>query len=153
MSSTNIQVKKLPNFGDLPLPAYATTHSAGMDLCAAITQDIVLKPMERKLVPTGLAIALPDGFEAQVRPRSGLALKNGVTVANAPGTIDADYRGEVCVILINLGTEDFVVTPGARIAQMVIAEYARANWQVTDELSDTDRGTGGFGSTGVTHIK
>lgn len=153
MSHTTIQIKKLPNFGDLPLPAYATSHSAGMDLCAAISQDMVIKPMERKLVPTGIAIALPDGFEAQIRPRSGLALKNGISVPNSPGTIDADYRGEICVILINLGTEDFTVTPGSRIAQMVIAQYTQAAWQVTEELSDTDRGAGGFGSTGVTHKK
>lgn len=148
-----IQVKKLDNFGDLELPFYATEHSAGMDLCAAITENLIIKPMERSLVPTGIAIALPEGFEAQIRPRSGLALKNGIVVPNSPGTIDADYRGEVCVILMNLGSEDFIITRGLRIAQMVIAQYTRALWNVVPELSDTQRGSGGFGSTGVSGIK
>lgn len=149
----NIQIKKLSNFGDLELPSYATEQSAGMDLCAAIYEDIVIKPMERKLVPTGISIALPQGFEAQIRPRSGLALKNGITVPNSPGTIDADYRGEVCVILMNLGSEDFVVTRGLRIAQMIVAEYTTVQWNLVDELSETARGSGGFGSTGVSGTK
>ena len=116
-----IQIKQLPHGKDLSLPCYATTHSAGMDLMAAIEQDIIIKKGERKLVPTGIAIALPDGYEAQIRPRSGLALKNGITVLNTPGTIDADYRGEIGVILINLGEEDFTVSKGMRISQMIIA--------------------------------
>jgi dUTP pyrophosphatase len=148
MTST-VSIKKLPNLGDLPLPSYATVDSAGMDLVAAIDADIVLKPFERKAIPTGIAIGLPQGYEAQVRPRSGLALKNGITVANAPGTIDADYRGEVCAILINLGTEDYVISRGMRIAQMIVAPYSRVSWNIVGELSETERGMGGFGSTGV----
>ncbi|MFI4984102.1 MAG: dUTP diphosphatase [Rickettsiales bacterium] len=150
---TTISIKKLPNLKDLPLPSYATPSSAGMDLTAAIDQEITLKPFERKIVPTGIAIALPAGYEAQVRPRSGLALKNGVTVANAPGTIDADYRGEVCAIMINLGDQDFVVTPGMRIAQMVVAKYEQASWNMVSELDSTERGEGGFGSTGLASKK
>jgi dUTP pyrophosphatase len=150
---TNIQIKKLQNFRDLELPFYATEQSAGMDLCAAIDEDITIKPMERKLVPTGIAIALPQGFEAQIRPRSGLALKNGITVPNSPGTIDADYRGEICVILMNLGSEDFTITRGLRIAQMVVAQYTTAKWDLVEELSETVRGSGGFGSTGVSSAK
>lgn len=130
------------------LPDYETIASAGMDLRANIDTEIILKPLERKLVPTGLFIELPVGSEAQVRPRSGLALKKGITVLNSPGTIDADYRGEVGVILVNLSNEDFVITDGERIAQMVIARHERAVWEEVDELSTTDRGTGGFGSTG-----
>ncbi|WP_114395458.1 dUTP diphosphatase [Oleisolibacter albus] len=149
MSTTTIAVRRLPHGADLPLPAYATAHSAGMDLLAAVAEPVTLQPGERRLVPTGLAIALPEGFEAQVRPRSGLALKHGVTLMNSPGTIDADYRGEVGVILVNLGAEPFTVERGMRIAQMVIARYARADWSVVDNLPDTDRGTGGFGSTGT----
>ena len=148
MTST-VSIKKLPNLGDLPLPSYATVDSAGMDLVAAIDADIVLKPLERKAIPTGISIGLPQGYEAQVRPRSGLALKNGITVANAPGTIDADYRGEVCAILINLGTEDYVISRGMRIAQMIVAPYSRVSWNIVTELSETERGAGGFGSTGV----
>ncbi len=131
------------------LPTYATESSAGMDLHAAIEEDIILGPGERALIPTGLAIALPVGFEAQIRPRSGLAARNGVTVLNTPGTIDADYRGEIKVILINLGTEDFTVERGMRIAQMVVARHARVSWDVVESLDETDRGEGGFGSTGV----
>lgn len=149
MSTTTIAVRRLPHGADLPLPAYATVHSAGMDLLAALAEPVTLQPGERRLVPTGLAIALPEGFEAQVRPRSGLALKHGVTLMNSPGTIDADYRGEVGVILVNLGAEPFTVERGMRIAQMVIARYARADWSVVDSLPDSDRGTGGFGSTGT----
>ena len=144
-----VAITTLPHAEGLDLPAYATEHAAGMDLCAAVTADIVLEPGMRKLVPTGLCIALPEGYEAQVRPRSGLALKNGVTVLNSPGTIDADYRGEVQVILANLGTEAFTISRGMRIAQMVVAAYSRVTWDKVAELSQTARGAGGFGSTGV----
>ena len=144
-----IAIKQLPHGKDLSLPAYATSHSAGMDLMAAIDQEITLKKGERKLIPTGIAIALPDGYEAQIRPRSGLALKNGLTVLNTPGTIDADYRGEICVVLINLGEEDFIITRGMRIAQMIIASYVQAKFALVEDLSSTIRGEGGFGSTGV----
>ena len=131
-----------------PLPAYATEQSAGMDLRANLDHSIVLKPLQRCLVPTGLYIALPKGFEAQVRPRSGLAIKKGIGVLNAPGTIDADYRGEICVILINLSAEDFVIEDGERIAQMVIARHEQPEWEEVEVLEDTQRGTGGFGHTG-----
>ena len=131
-----------------PLPQYATSLSAGMDLRANLESPIVLKPLQRCLVPTGIYMALPEGYEAQVRPRSGLAIKKGISVLNSPGTIDADYRGEVCVILVNLSTEDFVIEDGERIAQMVIAQYEQAEWQDVDVLDDTERGTGGFGHTG-----
>lgn len=130
-----------------PLPAYQTASSAGMDLYANIQNEIVLKPLERTLIPTGLFLELPQGYEAQVRPRSGLAFKNGLTVLNSPGTIDADYRGEVGVILVNLSAENFTITDGMRIAQMVIARHETAEWQETTELSETERGVGGFGST------
>ena len=130
------------------LPEYATEFSAGMDLRANIEAPIVLKPMQRCIVPTGLYIALPAGFEAQVRPRSGLAIKKGITVLNSPGTIDADYRGEIGVILINLSSEDFVIEHGERICQMVIAQHATVNWDQVEVLSDTERGAGGFGHTG-----
>jgi dUTP pyrophosphatase len=132
-----------------PLPKYETTSSAGMDLRANLTESIVLKPFERILVKTGLFIELPVGYEAQVRPRSGLALKKGITVLNTPGTIDADYRGEIGVILINLSNEDFVIENGERIAQLVIAKYEQAELIEVNELSETQRGAGGFGSTGV----
>ena len=131
------------------LPSYATALSAGMDLRANIDTPIVLNPLERTLVPTGLFIALPAGYEAQVRPRSGLAIKKGITVLNSPGTIDADYRGEVCVILVNLSNEPFTITDGERIAQMVIARHEQVEWNECDELGETDRGAGGFGHTGV----
>ena len=131
------------------LPTYATVLSAGMDLRANLTEPIVLKPLARCLVPTGLYIALPEGYEAQVRPRSGLALKKGITVLNSPGTIDADYRGEIGVILINLSAEEFVIEDGERIAQMVIAQYEQAEWEQVETLDDTERGAGGFGHTGV----
>lgn len=134
--------------GDQNLPCYMTVHAAGMDLCADLVDDLVLNPGERKLVPTGLAIALPDGFEAQIRPRSGLALKHGVALVNSPGTIDPDYRGEIGVILINHGSEPFVVRRGERIAQMVFAPFARADLVEVDELDETARGEGGFGHTG-----
>jgi dUTP pyrophosphatase len=147
--SVSIQVKTLPNYDGLSLPNYATAQSAGMDLMAAIDAPITLKPQERRAIPTGIAIALPAGYEAQVRPRSGLAIKNGITMINAPGTIDADYRGEVAVLMVNLGTEDFVIERGMRVAQMVIAKYETAQWEQVSELNDTARGTGGFGSTGT----
>ena len=149
MSAVTVAVTALPHAENLALPAYATEHAAGMDLCAAVSGEVMLQPGQRVLIPTGLSIALPAGYEAQVRPRSGLALKNGVTVLNSPGTIDADYRGEVQVILANLGTEAFVVTRGMRIAQMVVAQYSRVVWQQSEQLSATARGAGGFGSTGV----
>ncbi len=132
-----------------PLPAYATPLSAGMDLRANLSEPLTLAPMQRCLVPTGLYIALPPGFEAQVRPRSGLALKKGVTVLNSPGTIDADYRGEICIILINLSDEPFVIEDGERIAQMVVARHEQAAWEEVEVLDETRRGTGGFGHTGV----
>ncbi|MBM6733959.1 dUTP diphosphatase [Mediterranea massiliensis] len=132
-----------------PLPAYATPLSAGMDLRANLSEPLTLAPMQRCLVPTGLYIALPPGFEAQVRPRSGLALKKGVTVLNSPGTIDADYRGEICIILINLSDEPFVIEDGERIAQMVVAQHEQAAWEEVEVLDETRRGTGGFGHTGV----
>lgn len=132
-----------------PMPEYATPLSAGMDLRANLDEPMVLAPMQRALVPTGLYIALPCGYEAQVRPRSGLAIKKGVTVLNSPGTIDADYRGEVCVILINLSDTPFTITDGERIAQMVIARHETVEWQSVESLSDTERGEGGFGHTGV----
>lgn len=131
------------------LPQYATSSSAGMDLRANLDSPIVLKPLQRCLVPTGLYIALPEGFEAQIRPRSGLALKKGITLLNTPGTIDADYRGEIGVIMINLSAEDFIIEDGERIAQMVIARYEQAEWQEVEVLEDTERGAGGFGHTGV----
>lgn len=150
MEHVFIAIKRLPGTDDLPLPKYATEQSAGMDLCAAVTADVVIAPGARALIPAGFSIALPAGYEAQVRPRSGLAIKNGITVLNAPGTIDADYRGEVGVILINHGTEAFTVTRGLRIAQMIVASYATVAWQLSDNLTDTVRGAGGFGSTGTT---
>lgn len=131
-----------------PLPAYATELSAGMDIRANLDKPMVLAPMQRCLVPTGLYIALPAGFEAQIRPRSGLALKKGITVLNSPGTIDADYRGEICIILVNLSADEFVVEDGERIAQMVIAQHEQAVWQQVDVLDETERGAGGFGHTG-----
>ena len=131
-----------------PLPAYATEQSAGMDLRANLDQPIELAPMQRCLVPTGLFIALPPGFEAQVRPRSGLAIKKGITVLNSPGTIDADYRGEICIILVNLSAETFVIEDGERVAQMVIARHEQAVWLPVEVLDDTERGAGGFGHTG-----
>ena len=140
---------KVINKGHQPLPAYATSQSAGMDLRANIDESIVLHPMERRLVPTGLHIALPQGFEAQIRPRSGLALKHGITVLNTPGTIDADYRGELMVLLINFSDTGFVINDGERIAQMVVARHEQIEFQLVDELDDTERGAGGYGHTGV----
>jgi dUTP pyrophosphatase len=150
MSSPQLRLRRLPHGAGLPLPAYQTAHAAGLDLAAAVPADapVTLAPGARGLMPTGFAIALPEGFEAQVRPRSGLAVHHGVTVLNTPGTIDADYRGEIQVILINLGAEPFVVARGLRIAQLVIAPVIRATLVEADALDDTARGAGGFGSTG-----
>lgn len=141
-----VEIKRLPNNEDLPLPAYETAGAAGLDLRAA--EAVILKPGARHLVPTGLSIALPEGYEAQVRPRSGLAMKHGVTVLNSPGTIDCDYRGEVKVPLINHGQKDFAIARGDRIAQMVIASVTRIGWSEVDRLDETERGAGGFGSSG-----
>ena len=148
-SEVTVPVKRLAHGEDLPLPAYATSGSAGMDLLAAVGEALELAPGERALVPTGLAIALPQGFEAQVRPRSGLALKHGVTVLNSPGTIDADYRGELGVILINHGQHSFTIQRGERIAQLLVAPVSQARWDEAVDLPDSDRGAGGFGSTGT----
>lgn len=140
---------KVVNKGTQELPKYATVGSAGMDLRANLDEPIVLKRFERKLIPTGIYIQLPEGYEAQVRPRSGLALKHGLLVPNSPGTIDADYTGEVCVMLWNLGEEDFTINPGERIAQMIVSKYEQVDWVPVDELEKTERGDGGFGHTGV----
>ena len=148
MTKTMIQIKVV-NIGRQQLPAYATPQSAGMDLRANIDEPVVLHPMERRLIPTGLKIELPAGYEAQVRPRSGLALKHGITVLNTPGTIDADYRGEVMVLLINLSNDDFTVNDGERIAQMVIARDEQGAFVVVDKLDETERGEGGYGHTGT----
>lgn len=146
---TILKVKKLPNLGDLSLPKYETLGSAGLDLQASIEEDIILNPSEFKLIKTGIAIALEKGFEAQIRPRSGLALKNGITVLNSPGTIDSDYRGEICVILINHSKIPFTISRGMRIAQMVISKHEQANIIEVENLDETARGFGGFGSTGL----
>ena len=139
---------KIVNHSPYPSPAYATPQSAGMDLRAFLDAPVTLLPLQRTLIPTGLYIALPDGYEAQVRPRSGLAAKHGITVLNTPGTIDADYRGEIKVILVNLSNTPFEIVPGERIAQMVVARHERVEWEETDSLDETERGAGGFGSTG-----
>ena len=149
MREVEVPVLRLAHGADLPLPGYATLGSAGMDLLAAVGEARVLAPGERALIPAGVKIAVPEGFEAQVRPRSGLALDAGITVLNSPGTVDADYRGEVGVILVNLGPESFRVERGMRIAQLVVAPVARATWREVDELPASGRGSGGFGSTGV----
>lgn len=145
----SVRIKRLPEGEGLPLPSYMSAHAAGADLCAAVGQDTVIEPGARAMIPTGFAIALPDGYEAQVRPRSGLALKNGVTCLNSPGTIDADYRGPVNVILANLGSDPFVVRRGDRIAQLIVAPVTRALFDLTEELDETQRAGSGFGSTGV----
>ena len=139
---------KIINKSTNSLPAYETPHSAGVDIRAFCSDDIILKPLERKLIPTGLFIELPDGTEAQIRPRSGLAIKHGITVLNSPGTIDADYRGEIKIVLINLGESDFKISSGDRICQMIISKYEQAEFTLVDQLSDTQRGEGGFGHTG-----
>ncbi|HDP33817.1 MAG TPA: dUTP diphosphatase [Candidatus Hydrogenedentes bacterium] len=143
-----VAVKQLAGTEDLPLPVYETEHASGMDLRAAITQDILLSPGERMAVPTGLCIAIPPGYEAQVRPRSGWALREGVTMINAPGTIDADYRGEIKVLLVNLGAESVTITRGDRIAQLIVGPVAHVAWERVAELDETGRGAGGFGHTG-----
>ncbi|MGM9860180.1 MAG: dUTP diphosphatase [Muribaculaceae bacterium] len=140
---------KIINTSGQPLPAYATESAAGMDVRAALTEPLTLQPLQRALIPTGLRVALPQGYEMQMRPRSGLALKHGITLLNTPGTIDADYRGEIGVILINLSDTPFVINPGERICQMVVGPYSHVTWQAVDNLDATDRGDGGFGHTGV----
>lgn len=140
---------KIVNRSKHALPEYATAHSAGLDLRANLDEKMILKPLERKLIPTGLFIELPVGYEAQIRPRSGLAIKKGITILNSPGTIDADYRGEIRVILVNLSSDDFIIEDGERICQMVIASHVQAEWIEVEELGATDRGVGGFGHTGV----
>lgn len=149
MIDTPVAIRRLPHGADFPLPAYATGASAGLDLFAAVARSVELKPGEHDLIPTGIAIALPADREAQIRPRSGLAARHGVTVLNSPGTIDADYRGEISIILINHGKEAFTVEPGMRIAQMVVAPVSRIAWQEVDDLPTSERGSGGFGSTGT----
>ena len=149
MNDVAIAIQRLPHGADLALPSPATVSSAGADLVAAVSEPVVLAPGQHALIPTGFAIQLPDGFEAQVRPRSGLAIEHGVAVLNSPGTIDADYRGEVGVVLINHGAEPFTVTRGMRIAQLVIARVNKAQWREVDTLDDSRRGDGGFGSTGT----
>ncbi|MDA0996584.1 MAG: dUTP diphosphatase [Proteobacteria bacterium] len=149
MSGITVDVMRLPHGQGLALPAHATSGSAGMDLLAAVEAAEIIEPGQRSMVPTGLAIALPEGFEAQVRPRSGLAAKHGITILNSPGTIDADYRGEVKVILINHGHEPFTIRRGDRIAQMVVAPVQRWHWRDSDALPESGRGEGGFGSTGI----
>jgi dUTP pyrophosphatase len=139
---------KIVNKSHHPLPQYATALSAGMDIRANLSEPVELKPLERKLIPTGLFIALPEGYEAQMRPRSGLAIKHGITLLNTPGTIDADYRGEIGIILVNLSSEPFLINDGERICQMVIASHAKVEWQIEETLEETERGAGGFGHTG-----
>jgi dUTP pyrophosphatase len=148
MTDILVPIRLLPHGADLPLPSYATAHAAGLDLMAAIDAPLEMLPFARLVVPTGISIALPEGYEAQVRPRSGLARKHGITLLNAPGTIDADYRGEVQVILINLSPDPFMVSRGERIAQLIVAPVTRIAWAHTEALTQTARGTGGFGSTG-----
>lgn len=143
-----VAIRRLPGHEDIPLPRYMTEHAAGMDIFAAVIQEEVIRPGERKMIPTGVAIAVPEGYEAQVRPRSGLAIKNGVTLVNTPGTIDADYRGEVGIIMINHGSEPFVIRRGDRIAQLVVHQVCRVVWKPDESLQDTARGSGGFGHTG-----
>lgn len=149
MAEVEVQVRRLPGAEDLPLPAYATAGAVGVDLYAAVTEPVTLLPGERALVPTGIAIALPDGYEAQVRPRSGLALEYGVTLLNAPGTIDTDYRGEIKVIMVNFGREPFIIRRGDRIAQLVVQPVGRIKWREVASLDATPRGEGGFGHTGI----
>lgn len=144
-----VRVAREPGCSDLPLPTYETAHAAGMDLRAAVSDPVTLAPGERALVPTGLRIALPEGYEAQIRPRSGLAIRHGISMVNSPGTIDADYRGEIRVIVINHGREAFTITRGDRIAQMVVAPVVHAEWEEVDDLEETERGAGGFGHTGT----
>lgn len=149
MENMTILVRQLPEAGDLPMPAYMTAGSAGMDLCAAVQDTLTLQPGDYRAIPTGICMALPQGFEAQIRPRSGLALKHGITLLNTPGTIDADYRGEIQILMINFGKEPFIVRRGDRVAQMVIAKIYQANIELVDTLDQTSRNEGGFGHTGV----
>ena len=149
MQRVAIRIWRDPSCSDIPLPAYETEHAAGMDLRAAVRELLTIAPGERVLVPTGLRVALPEGHEAQIRPRSGLALKHGITLLNSPGTIDADYRGEIRVTMANLGHEPFVVNRGDRIAQMIVAPVSRVSWEHAEALDETDRGEGGFGHTGI----
>jgi len=149
MQNVRVALQRLPQGEGLPVPGYMSVHAAGADLCAAVREQLTLLPGARALVPTGFSIALPPGYEAQVRPRSGLAIRSGITCLNSPGTIDADYRGEVRVVLANFGTEPFVIRRGDRIAQIVVAPVSRASFEIVDELPPTQRGDGGFGSTGV----
>lgn len=147
--TVNISIVKMPGADDLPLPRYASAHAAGMDLHAAVPGPVALKPLERAIVPTGVAVAIPEGYEGQVRPRSGLAASHGLTMLNSPGTIDADYRGEIAVVVINLGAEPFTINRGDRIAQLVISPVCRIEWTPVERLDETRRGPGGFGHTGV----
>ena len=149
MDGVLVSIKALPNYKGLHLPSYATIGSAGVDLLAAIEHDITLESQQRFLVPSGIAISLPSGFEAQVRSRSGLAIKNGISVLNSPGTIDSDYRGEIKICLINLSNDPFIITRGMRIAQMIVSKYETVNWNIVEILDDTSRSSGGFGSTGI----
>jgi len=149
MDLIKIKLQRLEHSGDLPLPNYSTSDSSGMDLCAAISEEVIINPSDCKLIPTGFSIAIPRGFEGQIRPRSGLAIKHGLTVLNTPGTIDADYRGELKVVLINLGASSFIVSRGMRIAQLVIAPVTRISWQEVDGPLEQTARTGGFGSTGL----
>lgn len=153
MNALAVPVRRLPHGAGLPLPAYATASSAGIDLLAAVETTVVLEPAARAMIPTGIAIALPEGHEAQVRPRSGLAARHGVTVLNSPGTIDADYRGEVAVILVNLGDAPFRIERGMRIAQMIVAPVDTIDWQEVESLPETGRAAGGFGSTGTAGLQ
>lgn len=146
--AVTVEITRDPGCDDIPLPRYETEHAAGMDVRAAVAEPLTLNPGERALVPTGLRIALPEGYEAQIRPRSGLAFKHGISLLNSPGTIDADYRGEIRIIMANLGQEPFVIHRGDRIAQLIVAPVATVEWRVTDSLSETARGDGGFGHTG-----
>jgi dUTP pyrophosphatase len=144
-----VPIKKFPHYSSLALPSYATLGSAGLDLLAAVESNIILEPLKRILVPTGIAIALPRGYEAQIRPRSGLAIKNGITLINAPGTIDSDYRGEIFLPLVNFGEKNFIIEKGFRIAQMIITSYSIVAWNLVEDLETSDRNSGGFGSTGL----
>lgn len=148
MEHIKVSIKRIRPGAEIPFPCYMTSHSAGMDLYADLTEEVTLLPGSRLLVPTGIAIALPDGYEAQIRPRSGLALKHGIALVNSPGTIDSDYRGEICIIMINHGSEPFVIVPGERVAQMIIARFVRVEWQEAAALACSSRGEGGFGHTG-----
>ncbi len=149
LKTLQVKIKKLQHAGDLPLPSYATLHSAGMDLLAAVGKPVMIEPMKRLLVPTGIAIALTEGYEAQVRSRSGLAYKHGISVINSPGTIDADYRGEIFVPLINLSENKYIIERGMRIAQMIVGQFSTVSWNMVDDLDATVRNTNGFGSTGI----